>query len=219
MLDHSVGYQAQHWKVPKREGYPLMTPEASTMVVIRRAQPRDMRRVRSMLIYTWHAAYDGLMGVAEVDRRCAELFKPVQLMQSIHDTSGHWFGLVEKGGILCGVATVRFMALGRAKIEMLYILPAYQRSGIATALLAHIATEMPWAHVLDIEVLEFNHGAIAFYRSQGFRSDGVSQRDWSGQRVLAMQLTRKKPSSIRSSYARFRAKVLAGPSEEEPSGD
>lgn len=60
-----------------------------------------------------------------------------------------------------------FIAASAEEITWLYVDPAYQRKGIAKALVARVIEE--GGDVIELEVLDGNQSAIGFYESMGFK--------------------------------------------------
>lgn len=82
-----------------------------------------------------------------------------------------YFGhLIADGGVTVALDDGRlagFIALGKKRVEQLYVDPAHWRRGIGTRLLRHAQAARPAG--LDLWVFQHNLGAIAFYERHGFQ--------------------------------------------------
>lgn len=81
------------------------------------------------------------------------------------------------GGCLGFMGIAREPDSSGSRVEMLFVHPARQRTGVGRALLQY-AKNMAKALCLDVN--EQNPGALAFYLSQGFEISGRSPLDSSG---------------------------------------
>jgi putative acetyltransferase len=79
-----------------------------------------------------------------------------------------------------------FIGLSAAKVEMLFVDPAWHSRGIGRALLVHAAR---LRGDLTVDVNEQNEGARAFYRKCGFREVSRSPLDSTGRPLLLIHLT------------------------------
>jgi len=177
--------------------------------VIRTAKASDLLPVRALLIETWHAAYDGILGNDEVEAQCAMHFSRRTLKRGIAEKAGYWFGVAEVDGAVRAVATVRFGVMAAVKLEMLYVHPDYQRRGLGRAFIAHIVSTMPWARTIHVEALEPNMPAMAFYRSLGFEFQGTrSDRRLASVPVAGFKLVREGADEVPSRFAAFLKRLI-----------
>ncbi len=90
--------------------------------------------------------------------------------------------VAEVGGDIVGYASF----FGRALSNM-YVLPAYQRRGVGTALLEAVLRQMPRG--IELRVFENNVDAIRFYERNGFKT--VSQTSGANEEGLPDRLMRR----------------------------
>lgn len=133
---------------------------------VRTAGERDVEAVRRLLAETWHATYDGLYGTEQVDEITAEWHSSAALKARLKRPNAE-FLVADDGNQLGGMA---FAAADGdvATLHQLYVLPAFQRQGIGTALLTEIEDSFFEAKTLRLEVEDANRPAIAFYLRHGF---------------------------------------------------
>lgn len=148
---------------------------------IRKAVPQDASRVAEILIFTKRASYRPIF---QNDRVSFGEMQVLPLAQAY--LSGEkslepiW---VFDDGLVKGVLHVE-----DGELEELYVEPAFQHTGVGTALL-RFAVERCGARRLW--ALEKNQGAIQFYRANGFSPTGaraleegtpeyIIQMEWTG---------------------------------------
>ena len=138
---------------------------------IRHADAKDAEALSAMLIATWHATYDDLIGKSEVDAITARWHAPGVLAQQIADDSSLNL-LACKGDSIVGHANAVPDA-DTVQLNRLYVHPDFHGSGVGSALLTHVIESYP-AQKLTLEVQENNAQAIAFYKAKGFVETGRS---------------------------------------------
>ena len=141
-----------------------MTPAG---LVIRDAEAGDLPAVRALLVETWHATYDGLYGW----QRVAEITYAWHSLENLSSQLGR-----EEGVFLVALVGEEIVATASARKERdrtalltrLYVLPAWQGTGIGPTLLQVALACFPEAPVAKLEVESRNEAAIAFYERMGF---------------------------------------------------
>lgn len=99
--------------------------------------------------------------------------------------------LVEADGRILGfIGTNRPTAGHHAKIEMLFVDPAYHGRGVGKALLHHVISNH---RSVDADVNEQNSGAVAFYKQCAFHVIGRSACDSLGDPFPLLHLTHAAP--------------------------
>ena len=89
------------------------------------------------------------------------------------DSALHRYGVVSGGGELSGVIAVRFPWLRGPFLELLVILPSFQRRGFGREVMTWLAHEAASVSKnLWVTVSEFNTAAYTFYQSLGFQETG-----------------------------------------------
>jgi ribosomal protein S18 acetylase RimI-like enzyme len=134
---------------------------------IRPVEERDLQAVRAVLVETWHATYDAVLGAARVTEITDDWHSIAALERESGPRPAYAFLLLEDDGAT--VATASASRRGDTVVVLrLYVLPAHQRRGHGTALLdALVARLGPTAHV-ELDVAATNAPAIAFYERRGF---------------------------------------------------
>lgn len=141
-----------------------MTPDG---LVIRDAEAADLPAVRALLVETWHATYDGVYGW----QRVAEITNAWHSLENLSSQLGR-----EEGVFLVALVGEEIVATASARKERdrtalltrLYVLPAWQGTGIGRTLLQVALACFPDAPVAKLEVENRNEAAIAFYERMGF---------------------------------------------------
>jgi ribosomal protein S18 acetylase RimI-like enzyme len=137
-------------------------------VTIRLAEPKDLKRVRRLLVETWHDTYDALIGAEKVTEitdswHSLENLAPQLTMP---ETS---FLVAESDARIVGHAFANASRPPILMLSRLYVLPSSQRRGIGAQLIAEAMTRHPACGAIRLEVEADNAKGLAFYRRQGFR--------------------------------------------------
>lgn len=135
--------------------------------LIRHCTAADIPAVRTLLLETWHATYDGWLGVERVDEISSTWHSEGQLAAQV-GKSGGVFLVAEQDGALVGT-TFAHIDADDVEIGRLYVHPAHQRRGIGTALFLSLRDGFAGAARFHLDVEPRNEGAIRFYRRHGFR--------------------------------------------------
>lgn len=141
-----------------------MTPDG---LIIRDVVAADLPAVRSLLVETWHATYDGIYGW----RRVAEITNAWHSLDNLKaqiERQGEIFLVAEVGGEIVATSSARRERDRAALVTRLYVLPPYQGIGIGRTLLQVTLAHFPHAPVARLEVELQNEPAIAFYERMGF---------------------------------------------------
>jgi ribosomal protein S18 acetylase RimI-like enzyme len=136
-------------------------------LLIRPVTPSDVAAVRRVLVETWHATYDAILGA----ERVAELtgtWHSVENLAGQVDRPGEVFVLAETEGAIVATASVVRQAEG-ARLGRLYVLPAFQGQGIGRALMEEALRRAGDPDPVTLEVEPANAPAIRFYEAAGFR--------------------------------------------------
>ncbi len=131
----------------------------------------DIPAVHALLTETWHATYDGWLGVERVNEIAATWHSHSQLAAQVGRPDSA-FLLGEVDGRLGGTAFAH-AANGSIEIGRLYVLPAHQRHRLGTALLRAVIDAFPDAGAFQLDVEPRNDTALAFYRRHGFAIIGA----------------------------------------------
>ncbi len=139
------------------------------MFFVRTASERDLQKVRTLLVETWHATYDGIYGADKVQEITESWHSLVALKANLAHKGGEF--LVADDGKRIGGMAFGVMADNMAKtalLRQLYVHPELQRQGIGRDLFAELESCFPDAEVMRLEVEPKNTAAIAFYEAHGF---------------------------------------------------
>lgn len=146
------------------------------MFFVRTATESDISAIRELLAVTWHATYDGILGVDRVNAIAASWHTPEALKLRVNRKDGE-FLVADDGKRLGGMAYAApdHDRDGVINFSQLYVHPDFQRQGIGRDLFAEIETCFPHAKRLSLEVEPENTGAIAFYRAHGLEETGRTE--------------------------------------------
>jgi ribosomal protein S18 acetylase RimI-like enzyme len=157
-----------------------MKPAAD--VTIRLSKPEDAAEVLKLKDDTWLDAYpDEKHGITVADIRShiskdspADRIRRWQGYLTPTATMKNWVAVVD-GKIVGFVAA----AIGeqRNEIKALYVLPRFQRQGIGSKLLGTALTWLGSAQEIFLNVVAYNHQAIAAYAKAGFGVVGPAPND------------------------------------------
>jgi ribosomal protein S18 acetylase RimI-like enzyme len=145
-----------------------MKMPADQALEIRPVTPADLAAVRNVLVATWHATYDAILGREQVEAIMAawHSMEALERQRLVPDSS---FLLAEVSGRVVATAFARPGADDRIVLSQLYVLPEAQRRGIGRQLLEASLAAFPLATTVRLEVEPRNVGAINFYERVGFQ--------------------------------------------------
>jgi ribosomal protein S18 acetylase RimI-like enzyme len=136
-------------------------------LIIRDANAADLPAVRSLLVETWHATYDGIYGWRRVAEITNAWHSPDNLAAQL-GRDGQAFLVALVGDEIIATSSARLERDRAALLTRLYVLPAFQGQGIGRTLLQVTLAHFPQAPVARLEVELQNEPAIAFYERMGF---------------------------------------------------
>jgi ribosomal protein S18 acetylase RimI-like enzyme len=145
-----------------------MGEAADEKLTIRFVTQSDLAAVRHVLVTTWHATYDAILGNQQVEAITAA-WHSMEALEQQRLAPGSSFLVAEVDGRVVATASARSAADGRIMLSRLYVLPELQRRGIGRQLLAASLAAFPQARTIQLEVEPRNVHAIAFYERAGFR--------------------------------------------------
>lgn len=149
-------------------------------MVIRDATPLDASAVRAVLVETWHATYDDIMGPQEVTRITDDWHAEDRLRRQAENPDAVML-VAEVEGQIVGTTSGRRDPT-RGHVGRLYVLPAHHGAGVGSGLLRALRDRLG-PGPLRVAVHEDNAPAIAFYARQGFVAVGP---DGEGHLVMDM---------------------------------
>jgi ribosomal protein S18 acetylase RimI-like enzyme len=160
---------------------------------IRSAAERDLETVSNLLDVTWHATYDSIFGVEQVNQMTAA-WHSVPALKMRHARPDSEFLVADDGKRLGGMAYAAKSRRhkGRILLYQLYILPEFQRQGIGRDMFAELETCFPDASSMRLEVIAANDKAISFYKHLGFAFVEDENPDVSEKPGVSVLLMEKK---------------------------
>jgi ribosomal protein S18 acetylase RimI-like enzyme len=145
-----------------------MTTPADQAVAIRPVTPADLAAVRDVLVATWHATYDTILGTEQVDAIIAA-WHSMEALERQRLAPGSSFLVAEVSGRVVATAFARPGADDHIVLSQLYVIPDAQGRGIGRQLLETCLAAFPHATAVQLEVEPRNARAINFYERVGFR--------------------------------------------------
>lgn len=146
---------------------------------IRTASKDDIDAIHDLLIETWHATYDDLIGLNEVDKHLAE-YGHEALKKCLNRPLSEYV-VADDGELIHGVAyAVQGAIKGNSEIAVLmqlYVKPESQRQGIGQRLLIEIEEAFPSARKISLNINQKNQRAVQFYESQGYKKIANKQEN------------------------------------------
>lgn len=139
-------------------------------VSVRQATRSDLAAVQSVLVETWHATYDALLGRAKVDELTASWHAMPALERQLASPTATRLVAIRDGAIVGTALMTR--AEGYVKLDQIYVLPAAHGKGPGKALLDEVINLAGARSPIRLEVEPRNARAIAFYRREGFARIG-----------------------------------------------
>jgi ribosomal protein S18 acetylase RimI-like enzyme len=146
------------------------------MYFVRTAGERDLAKVRTLLVESWHQTYDRFYGPAKVDELIGLLLSPEKLKARLEKRDSE-FIVADNGKDIGGMgyATMSETMSKTVLLHMLYVKPSLQRQGIGRDLFAELETCFPDAEIMRLDVEPENGEAIAFYLAHGFVEVGRNE--------------------------------------------
>ena len=136
------------------------------MIQVRKAKSEDVLGIQQVAHVTWHDTYEHIMRPDTRAHVLAEFYSEESLACSL-ERDETAFLVAEEQGRIIGFAQALPRPHSGYEVTRTYILPQYQRKGVGTQLNAELANNLP-GQTLWVFVERDNHGALAFYRAQGF---------------------------------------------------
>jgi ribosomal protein S18 acetylase RimI-like enzyme len=163
---------------------------------VRTASERDLDKVRALLVETFHATYDALLGAPKVDELVATLFSSAALKARLANKNAE-FLVADSGKDIGGVgyAAMSSEMSKTAMLHLLYVRPSLQREGIGRDIFAELETCFPAAEIMRLEVEPRNEPAIDFYRRLGFTDVGQNDNSGPGQSGIPALILEKPLAS------------------------
>lgn len=157
---------------------------------IRTASQRDIPAIRHLLVETWHATYDGIIGPDAVTRIAKVWFDPAVLERRLSVPASE-FIVADDGKSIHAVAYA-VQKDKTVKLHQLYVRPDSQGRGIGTRMMQELFFCFDSADRMELNVHAANAGAIGFYKAGGFEEAGEAELEGpDGLSLLHKVLSRK----------------------------
>lgn len=172
----------------------MMLPRST----VRACTLADIPAVRTLLLATWHATYDGWLGAARVREIGERWHSEAQLAAQVGQPDSS-FLIAEAADALAGTAFAHATG-GGIEIGRLYVLPEHQGLGHGSALLRSLLAAFPCETRFHLDVEPRNARALDFYRRHGFAIIGAGPDgggSGSGIAHLKLEMLRSAANSSR----------------------
>jgi ribosomal protein S18 acetylase RimI-like enzyme len=148
-----------------------MSPSANDALTFRRAGEADIPRLRALAEEIWRAVYPPIIGAAQVEYMLARMYAAETIAHELD--AGVVWELAEMAGQPAGFLAVSREEGGRAKLEKLYLRPAWHGIGHGQVMIARaeaVALALG-AHEIFLQVNKQNTRALRAYERAGFRRE------------------------------------------------
>ena len=139
---------------------------------IRTASKDDIDAIHDLLVETWHATFDDIIGRDNVNQLILRDCAPELLKKYLNKPSSEYI-VADDGETLHGVAyAVQGAVKGDSELTVLFQLavrPESQRQGIGERLLIELEEAFPAARKIRVTVQHQNEKAISFFTAQGYQ--------------------------------------------------
>lgn len=158
---------------------------------LRSANKADLKAVHAMLVKTWHATFDDVLGVETVIQVTDEFHSVAALTRNLAKPYSEFVVADDGEGNLVGMAFASQSKDGVAELHQLYVDPEQQVQGIGSMLLAEIEMAFPDVEKLSLGVVAKNQKALEFYQRKGFIKTGETN-DWGRLKLDVVVVTMEK---------------------------
>ena len=158
---------------------------------LRTATKDDIPAVRDLLVETWHATFDDILGVETVNAITNKWHSLDALKKQLSKPYSE-FILADDGSDLFGMAFASQSDQTFASLHQLYVRPQNQTQGVGSLLLVEVESAFPNVRKLKLEVIEKNTKALQFYEAKGYIRTGRTE-NWGEVDSNIAVLTLEKP--------------------------
>lgn len=139
---------------------------------IRTAAEADLKAVHELLLTTWSASFDDVLG-QDIVKTVTNEWHSMSVLKANLKRPYSEFLVADNGkGDIIGMAFAHQVTEEAASLNQLYVLPEQQIKGVGTSLLDEIEMAFPGVSVMKLEVLEVNTRARRFYEQKGYKQIG-----------------------------------------------
>ncbi|WP_374830232.1 GNAT family N-acetyltransferase [Paenochrobactrum pullorum] len=135
---------------------------------VRTAAEADLKAVHELLLTTWSASFDDVLGKEIVKTITNEWHSLSALKANLKRPYSEFLVADDGNGRIIGMAYAHQETRETASLNQLYVLPEEQIKGVGTTLLDEIETAFPGVTAMKLEVLEVNVRARRFYEQKGY---------------------------------------------------
>lgn len=143
-------------------------------MIIRPVRLSDIAEISTFLSKCWHSTYDGIYGCDRVVAITADWHSCSALEKQLERTGSVFLAAIDSEHIV-GIAYASRRQHAGVRLHQLYVNPSYHGRGKAAELLKRVEAAFPDAALIDLEVEELNHRAVAFYRKHGYLPVGRTE--------------------------------------------
>jgi L-amino acid N-acyltransferase YncA len=139
------------------------------MFFVRTAGPRDLQKIRTLLIACFDEAFASQLGAVELESLKQSQLSEAALKARLEKRDGE-FLVADDGKAFAGIGYA-VMSADMAKtavLDLIYVTSAHQRGGIGKDIFAELETCFPDAEIMRAVVGVDNQAARAFMGSVGF---------------------------------------------------
>lgn len=159
---------------------------------VRSASEADLPAVHDLLVATWHATFDDILGREIVDGVTERWHSIERLKTNLRKPYSEFLVADNGSGIIEGMAFASQSDADFASLHQLYVRPDSQVHGVGTMLLAEVEMAFPDIKAMRLEVIERNAKAVQFYERKGYKRIGRNE-DWGDPNCKEPVLIMEKP--------------------------
>lgn len=147
-------------------------------ITIKLAQPTDSQGIVMVLDETWLATYPneshGITRAdieAKVQSRKGSVVGWQKALGEDRPNEQVWIAKIDNGEVVGVCKVIRKEQVG--VVQVMYVLPKFQGKGIGKKLFTEALNWLGMTNSVSLTVVEYNVGAIAFYKTFGFVEAGL----------------------------------------------
>jgi GNAT superfamily N-acetyltransferase len=158
----------------------------------RSAGEADLAAVRDLLVETWHATFDEILG-RDLVLTITDRWHSIEALRANLRKPYSEFVVADRGdGSIDAVAYASQDAEDRAILHQLYVRQGAQVQGLGTMLLAEVEMAFPGIKTMSLDVIERNASAVRFFEHKRYVVAG-RHANWGGIQSAEPVITMEKP--------------------------
>lgn len=132
----------------------------------------DLHAIQRISRQTFSDTFDEYNTAENMNEFLDNAYSDEQLLQELNDVNSQFY-IVKIDGDIAGYTKINFKD-NEFELERIYVLQAYQKSGLGKLLLDHAISSAKLLHCdhIILGVWEHNENALAFYQKMGFKRIG-----------------------------------------------